>query len=474
MNGDAWSWVLPPPVVVTPWVIECDEKSKQILFRNTGTGKYSTDEHALPRVPTAVPPGFASWHAVKDADGCWCYRDSVTGELDYDCMLKAPLGWRLDWSVEEQSFCWCSCTTGETIFEPPIEERCPSDDSGIDANALVSALHGVGLVPAVGNDASIRFAFKKFVLKHHPDKLPDADERQKAFFTKYMFVFKQLAVVSVGDYDIGASGEEVDQDVVVASEPPLVQAHSAVARATAEELVDIGESVASAAEQSALLAICNLPFRKWGFGPMERGEFALLEAQIRANAISATPVEIADSLQGDGWWLGLSWSAIAKALCVQCTLLLRDGWRVPWIFKALLVESAMRHHELGAPLPSSLGDLHDMLFGQSRSLRRQQAKLLKKCERLTCLHCGQEVSGDVHRKPTAPGEDRAPLSEVFCKTCYFSCVAGEEPAEFHETPVAASFDHCGDSCNAWKNYRPVSVVATVWTEARGEVAPLVS
>ena len=153
---------------------------------------------------------------------------------------------------------------------------------------------------------------------------------------------------------------------------------------------------------------------------MERGDFAHLERQVSAFAFCDTPADLEDSVKCDGWWLGLSWLSVAKAFHVQCRLFVENGWRVPRVFKCLLVESAMRCHEVGVPLPRTLIELHDAIFGQSRGLQRLQRKLAAGCPRLVCMVCKSHVAGDVYRVRMRVGEEPAPLAHIFCKTCWVS------------------------------------------------------
>ena len=145
--------------------------------------------------------------------------------------------------------------------------------------------------------------------------------------------------------DIGEG--EVDQDVVVVPEPPLVQPSFTVV--TDDESTD------------------DKPTRKHGFVPLERCEYSSLDGDIRAHASCAEPTYILQSIKEDGWWIGLSWMSVAKALFVVCRELLRDGWDLPGVFQMTLVETAMCQHDLGTPLVESGDELYDILFGQGNA-----------------------------------------------------------------------------------------------------------
>ena len=90
------------------------------------------------------------------------------------------------------------------------------------------------------------------------------------------------------------------------------------------------------AEQSSLevasvegLALAvTVPSRKWGYVELCRGEFAMYESQLIAQALSTTPIEFLDSLREDGLWKGLPWPQVAKMIFVQERWLVNDGWNV--------------------------------------------------------------------------------------------------------------------------------------------------
>ena len=84
---------------------------------------------------------------MKDADGYWCHRDSITEEITYEWVPAAPCGWRVGWSLAEQDYCWICDASGEVLPEPPEE---PKDDamSYQDRLVLVRTLVAAALLPA--------------------------------------------------------------------------------------------------------------------------------------------------------------------------------------------------------------------------------------------------------------------------------------------------------------------------------------
>ena len=71
--------------------------------------------------------------------------------------------------------------------------------------------------------------------------------------------------------------------------------------------------------------------RALGYVPLERGEFGMLEGQLKMYGVcAAEPCEYDDVLTDALFWSGLSWTSIAAAVFVQLQLWRNDGWGVPF------------------------------------------------------------------------------------------------------------------------------------------------
>ena len=212
--------------------------------------------------------------------------------------------------------------------------------------------------------------------------------------------------------------------------------------ATAEELVDIDGDSGSVNPQVGrkLLAICDLRSREAGFVLLGAGELAHLQGSLRAYAFALTPQEFVESLEGDGWWVGLSWLAVAKAFSAQESLFVEQAWQYPAGFMKPLIEVALLQHEVGAPRARSADRLCSVLFGDDRTWF---LKKLRKCKRKKCRYCSQRIEvEEEHRVPvevleaerSSSGSDALQESDLqfMCISCYddwYSFDSWNEPSD---------------------------------------------
>ena len=155
--------------------------------------------------------------------------------------------------------------------------------------------------------------------------------------------------------------------------------------------------------------------RKYGFVALERGEFEHLRGTLSANACVSEPGEFEQTLLEDGWWQGLPWLGVAKALHVTQRLLMENGWNVPSFVVQPLVEAAMQQHEAGARPCKASVDLHEILFCEAAWVKKK----LMKCKRLHCVSCATSCELECFRLPLDPNLESKGLKHVFCKVCYW-------------------------------------------------------
>ena len=286
-----------PPVVPESWSVLWDPDFETFAFKSPQLGKYNCDCMGVPMVPTESAP---------DA-----------------CPAQVP-AWRVGWCTFEQSFFWQSQVSGELSYEAPVGG---DEDAVGSVQELVDELWRHRLITAedVVSVAGLKTAKHNYMRAHHPDKGGDSTLEGRALFERHVLYFSRLislpreeiegklAVHTFADAPMYSKGAIRP----VAPLPPLCATFARQDNQVNPSTVELSSS------GSALP--CQ---RQWGFIALERGERWCMERGLLSQACSAEPTDLPESLQGDGWWLGLSWRQIAKALYVQQILLRQEGWNV--------------------------------------------------------------------------------------------------------------------------------------------------
>ena len=151
--------------------------------------------------------------------------------------------------------------------------------------------------------------------------------------------------------------------------------------------------------------------RPWGFVELQRGEFDVIFGMLVSQAFSPEPLDLLESFRYDGWWPGLRWCDVAKALYVQGRMFEDDGWNIPRRVFKRLIEDAMRLHEQGHAVSRTSEDFLASLVPDPRKLE----SALQKARRFPCCVCGVVLT-DVYR-PQANAAVPRDRKQVYCQGC---------------------------------------------------------
>ena len=152
--------------------------------------------------------------------------------------------------------------------------------------------------------------------------------------------------------------------------------------------------------------------RPWGSAILKKGERDAIERALISQALSVEPNELAVSLQEDGWWQGLPWRMIAKALHVQRILFKQDGWNIKYEVLGRVIERAMQLERTATPIAISLEQVWSILIVDPVEF----ANALADVKRYNCLRCGS-CPEPAYRKENTHGNCPA-WNEVYCHQCF--------------------------------------------------------
>jgi len=394
----------PPPSLPEPWELGWDAAEQVHTYWNPHLQVFCRDPDGTPLRPVVMPTIIGGYTAFYDDEGKVAYRHEATGEITYEFSPPTPPGWLVRWSVAKQAWYWRCTATGQVEEDFPGSDEPAQPERHHDVSALAAHLQALclaGHVTANGAPtlADLRRQYRRFLLRCHPDKMPGPAAEEK--FAEHRLQFEEL---------LAALADGVDLDTLMPSRAsePLLALCDAPASADKAHGLDPHEGSGRADKVQGLLSAQ----REWGFVDLVRYEFAALADQLQSQAFVDSPADFYESLH-DGWWTGMPWRLVAKALHVQSRLFLSDGWALPLCFFKHLVEEALLRHDAAAPAPANGEELQRTLFDGWPQLRKK----LQKVRMRSCVVCGVRPT-TAYRPSTRPGSERPPLSEIYCRGCF--------------------------------------------------------